>query len=184
MRVISGERRGKKLLAPEGFDTRPTTDRVKEAVFNIIQFKVEGSHVLDLFAGSGQMGIEAISRGALSCVFAEQDRKACEVVRKNLAACRFDDRAEVICGEGIAAISRMRAKRFDIIFLDPPYSSDLMEKALLKICTLDLLKDNGIIICEVQRGSEIKGILPPYALKKEYDYGKTAVITVAKEKAE
>ncbi len=184
MSVITGEKRGKKLLAPEGLNTRPTADKVKEAIFDIIQFRIKGTHVLDLFAGSGQMGIEAISRGAFSCVFTDTDRRACEVVKKNLAACGFEDRAEVVCGDGLSVISHMKAKRFDVIFLDPPYSSDLMEKALSKICSLDLLSDDGIIVCEVPRGAGISGLEPPYAVVKEYFYGKTAVITAAKERPE
>ena len=182
MRVITGEKRGKKLLAPEGLETRPTADKVKEAVFDIIQFRIKGTHVLDLFAGSGQMGIEALSRGSLSCVFTDVNRRAIDIVKKNLDACGFGERAEVICGDGLSVISHMKAKRFDVIFLDPPYGSGLMEKALLKICSLDLLSDDGIIICEVPRGEAISGLTPPYAVIKEYTYGKTSVFTAAKEK--
>ncbi len=181
MRVVSGERRGKKLLAPEGLITRPTTDRVKEAVFDIIQFHVKEKHVLDLFAGSGQMGIEALSRGAYSCVFCESDKKAFSVVSKNVSACGFSERAELICGDGLSAIAKMGKKRFDIIFLDPPYESDLMEKALVKICALDLLKDDGIMVCEVPRGRNVTAISAPYTVKKEYNYGKTSVVLVVKE---
>lgn len=181
MRVISGERRGKKLLAPEGTATRPTADRVKEAIFDIIQFRVAGRHALDLFAGSGQLGIEALSRGAYSCVFCETDRRAAEIIRKNLDACGFSERAEIICGDGVSALSKMGKNRFDIVFLDPPYGSDLLEKALFKICSLDLLKENGIIICETARGKTVAGYAAPYAVRKEYVYGAASVVLIEKE---
>ena len=182
MRVVSGERRGKKLLAPEGLDTRPTTDRVKEAVFDIIQFKVKDKHILDLFAGSGQMGIEALSRGAYSCVFCEQDKKAVAVIQKNVAACGFDERSEIVCGDALSLLAKSGKNRFGIIFIDPPYESDLTEKALSKICALDLLSEDGIIICETPRGKAVKGVAAPYTIKKEYNYGKTSVVTVVREK--
>ena len=181
MRVITGSARGKKLLTPEGLDTRPTTDRVKEAIFNIIQFDIEGRHVLDLFCGSGQLGIEALSRGAYSCVFADMDRKAADIARKNIDSCRFTEQAEVFCGDGIALLSRMKKGRFGLIFLDPPYHGDLLGHALLKICTLDLLTQGGIIICETEHGMALPELPSPYRVLKEYRYGKTAVVTVTRD---
>ncbi|MBQ2819323.1 MAG: 16S rRNA (guanine(966)-N(2))-methyltransferase RsmD [Clostridia bacterium] len=181
MRVITGKARGKKLAAPEGYDTRPTTDRVKESIFNIIQFDIEGRHALDLFCGSGQLGIEALSRGAYSCVFADMDRKAADIARKNIANCGFTEQSEVYCGDGVAMLSRMKKGRFGLIFLDPPYHTELISSALSKICTLDLLAQGGIIICETERGIPFPELPAPYRVLKEYNYGKTVIITVTRD---
>ena len=184
MRVITGSARGKRLTAPEGYDTRPTSDKVKESIFNIIQFDIEGRHVLDLFCGSGQLGIEALSRGAYSCVFSDMDRRAAEITRKNVENCRFSEQAEVFCSDGISLLSRMKKGRFGLIFLDPPYHTDLLKQSLLKICTLELLAQGGIIICENERGMSLPQLPAPYKVLKEYRYGKTAVVTVTREAAE
>lgn len=181
MRVITGIARGKKLVAPEGLDTRPTSDRVKEAIFNIIQFDVEGRHALDLFCGSGQLGIEALSRGAYSCVFADMDRKAADITRKNIANCGFEEQTEVYCGDSISILSRMKKGRFGLIFLDPPYHTELLKNSLLKICTLDLLAQGGIIICETEKGMTLPDIPAPYRVMKEYNYGKTVIVTVTRD---
>ena len=121
MRVISGSARGKQLTPVPGKDTRPTTDRVKESVFNILQMMVPGSEMLDLFAGTGQMGIEALSRGASHAVFCDAAPKALSVIRKNIAAARVEDRAEVIGADFVSALRRLQGRQFDVIFLDPPY---------------------------------------------------------------
>ncbi len=184
MRVITGTARGKKLLAPEGLSTRPTSDKVKESIFNIIQFDIEGRHVLDLFCGSGQLGIEALSRGAYSCVFADSDRRAADIARKNVESCRFSEQAEVFCSDSLTLLSRMKKGRFGLIFLDPPYHGDLLSQALLKICTLDLLAQGGIIICETEFGVSLPELRAPYRVLKEYRYGKTAVVTVTRDGTE
>ena len=184
MRVITGIARGKKLMSPEGLDTRPTAERVKEAIFSIIQFDIEGRHVLDLFCGSGQLGIEALSRGAFSCVFADMDRRAADIARKNIESCRFSEQAEVFCSDGLSLLSRMKKGRFGLIFLDPPYHGDLLKQSLLKICTLDLLAQGGIIICETEFGSKLPELPAPYRVLKEYRYGKTAVVTVTRDAQE
>ena len=118
MRVITGTARGRRLKELEGLETRPTTDRVKEGVFNIIQFDIEGRRVLDLFAGTGQLGIEALSRGAASAVFVDQRRDAASIIRENLKLTGLSDRARVVNGEAMAFLSSQR-ERFDLIFLDP-----------------------------------------------------------------
>ena len=184
MRVITGTARGKKLLAPEGLSTRPTSDKVKESIFNIIQFDIEGRHVLDLFCGSGQLGIEALSRGAYSCVFADSDRRAADIARKNVESCRFSEQSEVFCADSLGLLSRMKKCRFGLIFLDPPYHGDLLSQALLKICTLDLLAQGGIIICETEFGVSLPELRAPYRVLKEYRYGKTAVVTVTRDGTE
>lgn len=174
MRVITGSARGRKLKTLDGQDVRPTTDKVKEAVFSIIQFQVKGADVLDVFAGSGQMGIEALSRGAHSAVFLDASKKACEVIRDNLAGACLDAGAQVICTNSLGYLSNCRYT-FDIAFLDPPYRQGLLEQ------TLPLLEDkmnaSGKVICE----HEGKLVLPEQAgrllKRKHYRYG-TVEVTV------
>ena len=126
MRVITGSARGRRLNELKGTQTRPTTDKVKESIFNCIQFDVEDARVLDLFAGTGQLGIEALSRGAQSAVFVDRRTDAVKLIRENLALCRLSDRAQVVCGDSMGYLSSLRTK-FDIVFLDPPYAEDLLE---------------------------------------------------------
>ena len=128
MRVITGTIRGKRLKEPEGMDIRPTTDKVKESVFNIIQFRVPDARMLDLFAGTGQMGIEALSRGASEVVFTDKSRQAIKLIRENLDIAEFADRAKVINTDALAYLKS--GEKFDIVFMDPPYDSPLLDKAL------------------------------------------------------
>ena len=129
MRVITGIARGRRLKEPNGMETRPTTDRVKEGIFSSIQFEVEGRKVLDLFGGTGQMGIEALSRGAAHCTFVDLQKQAVAIIRENVNSTGFADQSTVIQGDALAYLSRCREK-FDLIFLDPPYESGLLEKAM------------------------------------------------------
>ncbi len=138
MRVITGSARGRRLKELEGLETRPTTDRVKEGLFSALQFDIEGRRVLDLFAGTGQLGIEALSRGAARCVFVDQRTDAVNCIRENLRLTGLADRAQVVSGESMAYLSALREK-FDIIFLDPPYAAGLLEPALAHIARHDLL---------------------------------------------
>lgn len=147
LRVISGSARGKKLLCADGTDVRPTLDRVKESVFNMIAFDLADSHVLDLFSGSGALGIEALSRGAFDCVFVDNATKSIEITKKNLEATRLASRSTVVNSDSIDFLTKTDRK-FDIIFIDPPYESDLYEKALLKIKDNNLLNDDGFIVLE------------------------------------
>ena len=171
MRVISGSARGRRLKELQGMDTRPTTDKVKESMFNIVQFDIEGRKVLDLFAGTGQLGIEALSRGAESAVFVDVRKDAAALIRENLAHCGFAGRARVVQGDYLAFLTRCR-ETFDVIFLDPPYGSGMLEKALETITTIDIVSENGIIVCE--NGSTVgwPAVRAPYRLQKEYRYGK------------
>ena len=129
MRVISGSARGRRLGELKGMETRPTTDKVKESLFNIIQFDIEGRRVLDLFGGTGQLGIEALSRGAEHCTFVDQRRDAAALIKENLKATELSDRSRVVQGDSLAFLQSCREK-FDLIFLDPPYQEDLLERAL------------------------------------------------------
>ncbi len=180
VRVISGSARGRKLLAPEGYDTRPTTDRVKESIFNIISPNLPADSVLDLFAGSGGLGIEALSRGSKHCVFAEKDKAALSVVRKNIELARVSDKAEVIPGDAFSYLDRTTLK-FDIIFLDPPYNTGLLTKAIELIYKKNLLTENGIIVAE----SEHLGEAPTcdqFDIKRSAKYGKTMVFVLCPHK--
>ena len=147
MRVISGTARGRRLKELQGMETRPTTDRVKEALFNIVQFELPGRQVLDLFAGTGQLGIEALSRGAARCTFVDQRRDAAALVRENLKLTGLSQQARVVQGEALSFLASDR-ERYHLVFLDPPYQTELLENALKKIAEIDILMENGIIICE------------------------------------
>ena len=171
MRVITGTARGRKLRDLPGLDTRPTTDKVKESIFNIVQFDVEGRRVLDLFAGTGQLGIEALSRGADRCVFVDQNREAVKVIQENVAHTGFENQSRVVQADAISFLGSCREK-FSLAFLDPPYASDLLEKALKRMAEIDIMTENGIIVCE----SDADKVLPtrpaPYVKGRDYRYGR------------
>lgn len=153
MRIITGSARGIPLETLPGEDTRPTSDRVKEALFSMIQFEIEGRRALDLFAGSGQLGLEALSRGAQHCVFIDSARAACDMIVANAKKAKLYDKCRISTGE-YASFLRNAANReqFDIIFLDPPYDADYMSIALASIAEGHLLAPGGRIICETDNG--------------------------------
>ena len=177
MRVITGTARGRRLETLSGEDVRPTADRVKEAIFSILQFDIEGRHFLDLFAGSGQMGIEALSRGAAGAVFVDAADPSVQIVRKNLQAGGFADRAQVFRADYASYLARTK-ERFDIAFLDPPYRAGLLPDALEK--TAACMQPHGVILCEhpMERKGEAP-LLPEEAggfiKQRVYRYGKIAV---------
>ena len=172
MRVISGTARGTRLKTPDGLQTRPTSDRVKEAVFSIIQFEIQGSRFLDLFGGSGQMGIEALSRGAVSATIVDGRREACKLIQENLRLSRLFDRAKVVQSDYLAYLDRCK-ETYDLIFLDPPYAEVFLENSLKKISEIDILSDRGIIICERPEDKALEIELPGLVRGKDYRYGKT-----------
>lgn len=173
MRVITGTARGRSLITLEGEDVRPTTDRVKEALFSIIQFEIEGRTVLDLFAGSGQLGIEALSRGAGKAVFVDNAKKSLEVVKKNLENTGLLSKAVLLNRESISYI-RYCDEKFDIVFMDPPYRSGLLQKALDSVS--ECLNIGGIVICEAPKDEELPEEIGGGCLKaKKYNYGKISL---------
>lgn len=151
-------------------ETRPTTSKVKESLFSIIQFDIEGRRILDLFAGTGQLGIEALSRGADSCVFIDQRRDAVALIRENLKVCELEDRAAVRQGDSMSYLRS--GEKFDIIFLDPPYASGLLQQALCDIEKFDICREHGIIVAESAEDTVLPALAPPYSLYREYRYGK------------
>ena len=170
MRVITGTARGRRLKELQGMETRPTTDKVKESLFSIIQFDIEGRRVLDLFAGTGQLGIEALSRGAAEAVFVDRRPDAVRLVQENLALCGFTDRARVKSGDALAYLKS--GEKFDLIFLDPPYAADLLEQALTGIASCDFCREHGIIVAESAADKVLPELPAPYRLYREYRYGK------------
>lgn len=172
MRVITGAARGRRLESPTGDDVRPTADVVKEAVFSIIQFSVEGSVFLDAFAGSGQMGIEAISRGAEKAYFIDSSRRSMSVIKKNITLCGFEDKAVTQSMDTISFLSGTREK-FDTVFLDPPYRTGLLQKALE--LSPRVTDPSGYIICEHPREEKLPDKVDDFTLKKEYRYGKIVI---------
>lgn len=181
MRVVAGIAKGSRLSAPEGMETRPTTDKLKETIFNIIQFDIEGRRVLDLFAGSGQLGIEALSRGAENCVFVDRRQECIKIINENLEHTKLSDAAQVVCSDACDYLNRTGIGKFGIILLDPPYSKGLTEKCLTSIVTLDLLENGGIIICESAVSDSSGELILPYSLKKDYLYKDKKLTLIVKE---
>ena len=171
MRVITGSARGRRLRELEGMETRPTTDRVKEGMFSALQFDIEGRKVLDLFAGTGQLGIEALSRGAAQAVFVDRRSDAVKVIRENLKITGLEDRARVVAGDSMEYLSRLR-ETFDIILLDPPYEVGLLEPALAHIARFDILSPHGIIVAESPADRHLPALAEPYGIYRTYRYGK------------
>lgn len=177
MRVITGSARGRRLKTPENYDIRPTTDNVKESVFNILQFDIEGRRVLDLFAGTGQLGIEALSRGAASAVFIDRDRAAVQIVKDNLKTCGL--KGTVLCTDALEYLKD--CGRFDLIFVDPPYDSGLYDEVLQTINSFDILSEGGIIIVEARRETPLPDMTAPYRKLREYRYGKVKICSYTRE---
>ena len=176
MRVITGKARGVQLKTPDGVATRPTTDRVKEALFSIIQFDVPTAKVLDLFGGTGQLGIEALSRGAKSAVFVDSGEAACRLIRENLRRTKLEADAKVVRSDYLTYLKGCKEK-FDMIFLDPPYAEVFLENALKCIAEIDILESGGIIIAERPVGKELPWDFEGFTRSKDYKYG-TVLLTV------
>ncbi len=172
MRVITGTARSKKLVTPKGLDVRPTTDMVKEAVFSAVQFEIEGAFVLDLFAGSGQIGIEALSRGAKGAVFLDKSRDAIAAVKENLKHTQLDDKAKVLLMDSLAFLKSTQ-ERFDFIFIDPPYEQGICELALP--LAVQAASETCVIFCETRKHEQLPEQVGEFQVKKVYHYGKIKV---------
>ena len=179
MRVITGKARGVVLKTPDGMTTRPTTDRVKEALFSIINFDIPGANVLDLFGGTGQLGIEALSRGAKSCTFVDAGESACRLIRENLKKTRLEADSRVIRSDYLAFLKRCR-ETYQIIFLDPPYAEVFLENALKCIAEIDILQSGGIIVAERPLGKELPWEFEGFQRSRDYKYGNTLLTVYRK----
>ena len=180
MRVITGKARGVQLKTPEGMQTRPTADRVKEALFSIINFDLPGAAVLDLFGGTGQLGIEALSRGARSAVFVDAREDACKIIRENLRRTKLEGDGRVVRSDYLDYLRRTREK-FDIVLLDPPYAEVFLENALKCITEIDILQSGGIIVAERPVEKELPFEFEGYTRSRDYKYGKTLLTIYRKD---
>ncbi len=180
MRIITGRAKGIRLKTLEGDATRPTTERVKEAIFSMIQFDLEGREVLDLFAGSGQMGLEAVSRGAKHAVLVDRSKDAVRIIEENVKKTKLETDCTVRLSDSMDFIRRNRGQKFDIIFLDPPYASGLYQPVLEALAEFELLKPTSMIVCEGDMEnllSQYDALSALYSAKKISKYSRT-VITI------
>lgn len=186
MRVVAGSKKGRELAAPKGRHTRPTLAKVKEAMFGMAQFDVEGARVLDLFAGSGALGIEALSRGAEHAVFCDADRQAYSIVRGNIKRLGLEDSASVYCCDSIALLAELarEGRGFDLVLLDPPYETELASRAIAALSELGLLNDCAILLCEHSR--ENPPVVPPvgFTAREPKKYGDCCVTYITYHKSE
>ncbi len=182
MRVISGKARGVNLKTPDGQVTRPTTDRVKEALFSIIHFDLPGASVLDLFGGTGQLGIEAMSRGAKKAVFVDAGEAACKLIRENLKRAKMENDAQIVRSDYLSYLNRCK-ERFDIVFLDPPYAEVFLENSLKKLTEIDILQSGGIIVAERPVGKQLDLDFSGFSRSKDYKYGNTLLTLYRKDES-
>lgn len=173
MRIITGLARGKRLVTVPGEDlVRPTPEKVKEAIFSSIQFDIEGRKILDLFAGCGQLGIEALSRGAMAATFVDNSDISLKTVKQNLEGTVFADKTKLLKSDYKAFLLR-NTETFDIAFLDPPYNAGILEDALDGV--IDTLSDYGIIICEHPDNVVLPDVKKDFSLYRNYKFGKIRV---------
>ena len=178
MRIVSGSARGRRLLTPAGMDIRPTTETVKEALFSSIQFELRDKAVLDLFAGTGQLGLEALSRGAASVCFTDSSRKATELIKKNIAATGFQARSKVLLTDAFSFLASCTEK-FDIVFIDPPYEKEMCLRAAQGLSRV--LNDNAIVICETRPDEKLPECIGGLKAAKEYFYSNIRLTVYRKQ---
>ena len=179
MRVVAGRAKGIALKTPSGMLTRPTADRVKEAMFSIIQFDLPGASVLDLFGGTGQLGIEAVSRGANSATFVDNREDACRLIRENLKRTGTEKESRVVRMDYMDFLKRNREK-YDIVLLDPPYAEEYLENSLKMITEIDILQSGGIIIAERPLGKDLSLDFEGFERSRDYKYGTTLLAVYRK----
>ena len=177
MRIITGEFKGRRLEMPVGNDIRPTTEKVKEALFSMISGNLYDAVCVDLFSGTGNLGLEALSRGAEKCYFADNSRASLELTKRNIAMCRAEDWSVVIAGDYERALNQIAAKgeKIDIFFLDPPYKKGLYERCFELISTLELLSEEGIIAAEHKAKDEFPDEMAGFAKRKDRTYGSIGI---------
>lgn len=177
MRIITGIAKGRIIKAPEGKNTRPTSDRVKQALFNIISKEIYGSKVLDLFSGTGNLGLEALSRGAEFCTFVENNNATYKILSSNIENLGFLSKSELYKGDAfnVLKILKKANKKYDIIFLDPPYSMELVEKSIKEISELMLLEEGGIIVSECDENDIIPERINDIKIFRSEKYGRTKI---------
>lgn len=173
VRVIAGRAKGRSLETLKGDDiVRPTTNKVKEAIFSAIQFEIEGRDFLDVFCGCGQMGIEALSRGAGSATFIDMNKKSIECTTRNLEVTKLKQFAEVIQGNSINLL-KFTKKRYDVAYLDPPYDKGILQEILPIVA--QIIRPGGVIICESSKNDKLLQKYYNFSLDREYSYGKISI---------
>ena len=182
MRIITGCARGARLETLEGTDTRPTAERVKEAIFSMIQFELEGRTVLDLFGGSGQMGLEALSRGAQKATFVDNNPQAVQIIKQNAKHTGLFEKSVVLNSDFRSYIRGNKGReKFDIIFLDPPYEMKVLSETVQKLSEADMVRENGIIICESDDPNPV--VCEGYTQRRHARYGRIYITVLVKEGA-
>ena len=178
MRVIAGKYKGRKLYSPEDSSVRPTTDKVKEAMFSILTNETYGARVLDLFAGSGGLGIEALSRGAEYCLFADSSRRSLSLIKMNLQHCKVEENTKVVAGDYSKVLKNLAGRiedgleePFDIIILDPPYDAGFMDEVFRLIAEGGILAEGGTIVAEHKKHEELPDLFHGFTKSKERRYG-------------
>lgn len=170
MRIIAGEYKGRKLLTPRDRQIRPTTDKVKEAVFSMVQPVLSGAIVVDLFAGTGNLGLEALSRGAARCYFCDHARESLGLLRENISHFGAEDRARILAGDYEKTLEQI-PEPADVIFLDPPYKRGLLLSCIERIATKSLLRENGLLVCECGKQEELPEWIGSLGKIKDKTYG-------------
>ena len=181
MRIISGDLKGRRLNTPRDNSIRPTTDKVKEAIFNMVMPHIEDAMVIDLFSGTGNLGLEAISRGAKHCTFGDKARESLQLTKENIKYCQVEDQTTLISGDFERILERISEKA-DIIFLDPPYKEGLVESCLEKISELDLLSEEGVLVIEHGKREILADSIGLFVKIKEKRYGTILVSLFAHAK--
>lgn len=176
MRIITGDYRGRKLETPKTNDVRPTSDKVKESIFNIIAGNIPDAVCVDLFAGTGNLGLEALSRGAKKCYFCDNSNYSITMIKENIKTCRAEEHSTVLMGDYQKTLARINEK-VDVFFLDPPYKTGLYENCFQQIRDLDLLAEEGIIIAEHGHREDFQDEMYGFVKLKEKRYG-TIVISI------
>jgi 16S rRNA (guanine966-N2)-methyltransferase len=185
MRISAGEHRGRRLRSPRGRRTRPTSEFLRQAIFNILAARVRGARFLDLFAGTGAVGLEALSRGASAVTFVERDAGSVETLRANVAALGFSGRTRVIAGDALPMLARLEAAGapFDIIFVDPPYARDLAARCMERLAHGGVLSENGILVVQTFHKTVLPERVGLLARVRERRYGESALVLYTKEAA-